>query len=163
RINAQLIDAAAGGHIWADRFDRDSADLFAVQDEVIGKIEEALVGKLTAADLKERAPAATGRALKPLQAGRSSAKLSGRCLFRYGGGVLVVDDDAAMREWLAALFRSVGLHTDLCGSATALLERKPPEVESCVVLDVRLPGVSGLEFQTHLAGLYRGIPIVFMT
>src|SRR5439155_3323856 len=54
RINAQLIDAAAGGHIWADRFDRDLADIFAAQDEVIGKIVEALVGKLTAAGLKER-------------------------------------------------------------------------------------------------------------
>jgi adenylate cyclase len=54
RINAQLIDARAGGHIWADRFDRDLADVFAAQDEVIGKIVEALVGKLTAANLKER-------------------------------------------------------------------------------------------------------------
>ena len=54
RINAQLVDAHAGGHIWADRFDRDLADIFAVQDEVIGKIVEALVGKLTAAGLKER-------------------------------------------------------------------------------------------------------------
>ena len=54
RINAQLIDARAGGHIWADRFDRDLADIFAAQDEVIGKIVEALVGKLTAAGLKER-------------------------------------------------------------------------------------------------------------
>ncbi len=54
RINAQLIDARAGGHIWADRFDRDLADIFAAQDEVIGKIVEALVGKLTAVNLKER-------------------------------------------------------------------------------------------------------------
>jgi TolB-like protein len=54
RINAQLIDAHAGGHIWADRFDRDLADVFAAQDEVIGKIVEALVGKLTAAGLRER-------------------------------------------------------------------------------------------------------------
>src|SRR5262249_23123494 len=54
RINAQLIDASAGGHIWAERFDRDLADIFAVQDEVIGKIVEALVGKLTAAGVRER-------------------------------------------------------------------------------------------------------------
>jgi adenylate cyclase len=54
RINAQLIDARAGGHIWADRFDRDLADIFVAQDEVIGKIVEALVGKLVAAGLKER-------------------------------------------------------------------------------------------------------------
>jgi TolB-like protein/class 3 adenylate cyclase/tetratricopeptide (TPR) repeat protein len=54
RINVQLIDAAAGGHIWADRFDKDLADIFAVQDEVTGKIVEALVGKLTATSLRER-------------------------------------------------------------------------------------------------------------
>ncbi|QKC83480.1 adenylate/guanylate cyclase domain-containing protein [Mesorhizobium sp. NZP2077] len=54
RINAQLIDAPAGGHIWADRFDRDLADIFAAQDEVVGKIVEALAGKLAAANLKER-------------------------------------------------------------------------------------------------------------
>jgi len=60
RINAQLIDAAAGGHIWADRFDRELADIFAMQDEVIAKIVEALVGKLTAASLRERyRPAST--------------------------------------------------------------------------------------------------------
>jgi TolB-like protein len=54
RINAQLIDAVVAGHIWADRFDRDLADIFAAQDEVIGKIVEALVGKLTATRLQER-------------------------------------------------------------------------------------------------------------
>ena len=77
--------------------------------------------------------------------------------------VLVVDDDPSMRESLGALFRSVGLHTELFDSATALLERKPPEVETCVIRDVRLPGVSGLEFQSQLAGPYREIPIIFMT
>src|SRR4030095_15380236 len=55
RINAQLIDAREGaGHLWAERFDRDLADVFAVQDEVIGKLVEALVGKLTVARLRER-------------------------------------------------------------------------------------------------------------
>ncbi len=54
RINAQLIDAPAGGHIWADRFDRELSDIFAAQDEVIAKIVEALIGKLTAGSLKER-------------------------------------------------------------------------------------------------------------
>jgi adenylate cyclase len=54
RINAQLIDAVVAGHVWADRFDRDLADIFAAQDEVIGKIVQALVGKLTATRLQER-------------------------------------------------------------------------------------------------------------
>ena len=54
RINAQLVDPVAGGHIWADRFDRSLADIFAVQDEVIATIVEALIGKLTASGLRER-------------------------------------------------------------------------------------------------------------
>ena len=77
--------------------------------------------------------------------------------------VLVVDDDPSMREALAALFRSVGLDTELFGSTTALLERKPPDVESCLVLDVRLPGVSGLDFHAQVARLFREIPVIFMT
>jgi TolB-like protein/Tfp pilus assembly protein PilF len=57
RINAQLIDAREGGaHLWADRFDRDLADVFAVQDEVVARIAEALVGKLAASKLPERKP-----------------------------------------------------------------------------------------------------------
>ena len=77
--------------------------------------------------------------------------------------VLVVDDDPSMREALAALFRSVGLDSELFGSTTALLQRKPPDVESCLILDVRLPGVSGLDFQTQVARLFREIPIIVMT
>jgi FixJ family two-component response regulator len=77
--------------------------------------------------------------------------------------VLVVDDDLSMREALAALFRSVGLDTELFDSTTALLEREPPDVESCLVLDVRLPGVSGLDFHSQMAKLYRDIPVIFVT
>ena len=57
RINAQLIDAqAGGGHLWADRFDRDLADVFAVQDEVVARIVEALIGKLAVSKLPDRKP-----------------------------------------------------------------------------------------------------------
>jgi TolB-like protein/class 3 adenylate cyclase/Tfp pilus assembly protein PilF len=57
RINAQLIDARdGGGHLWAERFDRDLADVFAVQDEVVARIVEALVGKLAASKLRDRKP-----------------------------------------------------------------------------------------------------------
>lgn len=56
RINAQLIDAREGGHLWAERFDRDLADVFAVQDEVVARIVEALVGKLAASNLPDRKP-----------------------------------------------------------------------------------------------------------
>src|SRR5262245_52377404 len=57
RINAQLIDAReGGGHLWAERFDRDLADVFAVQDEVVARIVGALVGKLAVSKLPERKP-----------------------------------------------------------------------------------------------------------
>jgi TolB-like protein len=54
RITAQLIDSFSGGHLWAERFDRDIADIFAAQDDVTAKIVEALIGQLTAATLPTR-------------------------------------------------------------------------------------------------------------
>jgi FixJ family two-component response regulator len=77
--------------------------------------------------------------------------------------VYVIDDDAAVRTALSGLFRSVGLHVELFASATELLQRKLPETPSCLVLDIRLPGVSGLEFQGHLAKSGIEMPIIFMT
>jgi FixJ family two-component response regulator len=75
----------------------------------------------------------------------------------------VVDDDPSLRAALAALFRSVGLRTEVFDSVPALLAREPPDMESCLILDVRLPGVSGLDFQAQIATLYREIPIIFVT
>jgi FixJ family two-component response regulator len=77
--------------------------------------------------------------------------------------VFVVDDDAALREALGGLFRSVGLQTELFGSTAEFLRSKLPDVPSCLVLDVRLPGVSGLDFQTELAKANIHVPIIFMT
>jgi FixJ family two-component response regulator len=77
--------------------------------------------------------------------------------------VIVVDDDPSIREALQSLFRSVGLQTETFASTSALAERGPVDVESCLVLDVRLPGVSGLDFQTQLAASGREMPVVFMT
>ena len=77
--------------------------------------------------------------------------------------VLVVDDDASMREALGSLFRSVGMKVELFASPAEFLARGPIDTESCLVLDIRLPGVSGLDFQTQLAKLGNNIPIVFMT
>ncbi|HLZ67722.1 MAG TPA: response regulator [Aliidongia sp.] len=77
--------------------------------------------------------------------------------------MLIVDDDPSLREALAALFRSVGLVPEVFASTTALLEREPPDVDSCLVLDVRLPGISGLDFQAQIAKLYRDIPVILMT
>jgi FixJ family two-component response regulator len=77
--------------------------------------------------------------------------------------VFVVDDDESMRRALTNLFESVGLRVEVFGSASELLRSKLPDVASCLVLDVRLPGLSGLDFQLDLAKVDVHIPIVFMT
>jgi FixJ family two-component response regulator len=77
--------------------------------------------------------------------------------------VLIVDDDASVRKSLSNLFRSVGLQVEVFGSAQELLRSKLPDAASCLVLDIRLPGVSGLDFQTELAQADIHIPIIFMT
>jgi response regulator RpfG family c-di-GMP phosphodiesterase len=61
--------------------------------------------------------------------------------------VYVIDDDESMRRGLTNLFESVGLRIEAFGSASELLQRKLPDVPSCLVLDIRLPGMSGLDFQ----------------
>jgi FixJ family two-component response regulator len=77
--------------------------------------------------------------------------------------VFVVEDDASMRRALNNLFQSVGLEVELFGSASEMLKSKLPDVASCLVLDIRLPGLSGLDFQTELAKANIHIPIIFMT
>jgi FixJ family two-component response regulator len=77
--------------------------------------------------------------------------------------VFVVDDDASMRRALINLFQSVGLEVEAFGSAPEMLQSKLRNVASCLVLDIRLPGVSGLDFQTELAKANIHIPIIFMT
>jgi FixJ family two-component response regulator len=77
--------------------------------------------------------------------------------------VFVVEDDASMRRALSNLFQSVGLEVELFGSASEMLKGQLPDVSSCLVLDVRLPGLSGLDFQSELAKANIQIPIIFMT
>ncbi|MGO8840121.1 MAG: response regulator transcription factor [Methyloceanibacter sp.] len=77
--------------------------------------------------------------------------------------VLVIDDDPSLREALSSLFRSVGLRVEVFASAPELLRKKLPEAASCLVLDIRLPKRSGLEFQTELANANIQIPIIFIT
>jgi FixJ family two-component response regulator len=77
--------------------------------------------------------------------------------------VFVVDDDAPMRESLQNLLRSVGLRVEAFASAQEFLHRTRPDVPSCLVLDVRLPGLSGLELQQRLAEGDRAMPIIFIT
>jgi len=77
--------------------------------------------------------------------------------------VFVIDDDADLRDGLSNLLRSVGLQVRAFGSATDFLESKLPDAPSCLVLDVRLPGLSGLDFQSELIKKNIGMPIVFMS
>ena len=77
--------------------------------------------------------------------------------------VYVIDDDDSMRRGLTNLFESVGLRVEVFGSASELLQRKLPDVASCLVLDIRLPGMSGLDFQTQLDKASIRIPVIFMT
>src|SRR5712671_742811 len=77
--------------------------------------------------------------------------------------VLVIDDDPSVRSSLKFLLSTVGLQVESLDSADSFLHKKPPDVPSCLVLDVRMPGLSGLDFQRELAGRNIRIPIVFLT
>jgi FixJ family two-component response regulator len=77
--------------------------------------------------------------------------------------VFVVDDDASVREGLGSLIRSAGLRVETFASAQEFLARPRADVPSCLVLDVRLPGLSGLDLQKRLAEVNIVIPIVFIT
>jgi FixJ family two-component response regulator len=77
--------------------------------------------------------------------------------------VFVVDDDPSMREALADLIASVGLSVEAFKSAPEFLERRRPDAPACLVLDVRLPGLSGLDLQRELLRTEAPIPIIFIT
>jgi len=77
--------------------------------------------------------------------------------------VFVVDDDSSVRSSLKFLISTVGLQVESFDSADTFLRRNPPDVPSCLVLDVRLPGLSGLDFQRELVARNIRIPIVFVT
>ena len=77
--------------------------------------------------------------------------------------VVIVDDDPAVRESLDSLIRSVGLATRLFGAPADVLQGTLPDAPGCIVLDVRLPGISGLDFQDQLGRHGIDLPIVFMT
>jgi FixJ family two-component response regulator len=77
--------------------------------------------------------------------------------------VFVVDDDASMREALSRLFRSVSMRAEIFASAQEFLMFNRPDAPACLVLDVRMPGLSGLDLQRELAAADLSIPIVFIT
>jgi FixJ family two-component response regulator len=77
--------------------------------------------------------------------------------------VFIVEDDELIRRALSNLFQSMGLEVQMFGSAAEMLQGELPDVASCLVLDIRLPGLSGLDFQSELARANINIPIIFMT
>jgi RNA polymerase sigma factor (sigma-70 family) len=77
--------------------------------------------------------------------------------------VFVVDDDVNVREGLKALLESVGLQAEVFASARDFLQRQASDTVSCLVLDVRMPGMSGLDFQAELANAHADVPIIFIT
>jgi FixJ family two-component response regulator len=77
--------------------------------------------------------------------------------------VFVIDDDVSVRDSVEDLLESVGLDVRVFASAQEFLAAERPEVPSCIVLDVRLPGASGLEFQRHLIERGFQLPIVFIS
>ena len=77
--------------------------------------------------------------------------------------VFVVDDDASVRSSLKFLLSTVGLQVESFGSANTFFHRKPPDAPSCLVLDVRLPGLSGIDIQRELAARNIRIPTIFLT
>ena len=77
--------------------------------------------------------------------------------------VIVIDDDLSIREALGSLLRTVGLQVKLLGSASEFLKSGRPDGPTCLVLDVRLPGQSGLDFQRELAAANMQLPTIFIT
>jgi len=77
--------------------------------------------------------------------------------------VFVIDDDISVREGLTDLLRSIGLGVEAFDSTQAFLDRKRPDVPGCIVLDLRLPGRSGLEFQQTLNKLDIHLPVIFIS
>src|SRR5438105_13591628 len=77
--------------------------------------------------------------------------------------VFVVDDDPSVSRAIKRLTESVGLRVELFGSAGEFLRSKWPDAPSCLVLDIRLPGISGIDFQPELADANINVPIIFIT
>jgi len=77
--------------------------------------------------------------------------------------VFIVDDDSSVRKALTNLLRSVGLKVETFGTAQEFLSSKHPDAPGCLVLDVRLPGLSGLDLQRQLAGAGVRMPVIFIT
>jgi FixJ family two-component response regulator len=77
--------------------------------------------------------------------------------------VFVIDDEAMIREGIQSLIRSIGLRVETFASAAEFMLAKPPNAPSCLILDVRMPGLSGLDLQRKLTDAHIHVPIIFLT
>ena len=112
--------------------------------------------------MNEKRPACPGRVPRGLEV--ESGMMNDReAITEADAMVFVVDDDVSMRESLANLVRSVGLRVAVFASAEEFLRSKRPDVPGCLVLDVRLPGLSGLDLQRRTSEAGLEIPIIFIT
>ena len=87
----------------------------------------------------------------------------GRAMRDANPSVLIIDDDPEFRDSVARVLRSVGLHTQQFSSVSYFFNAPPPDGPTCLVLDIRMPGRSGLELQRDLAAANRQLPIIFIT
>jgi FixJ family two-component response regulator len=95
--------------------------------------------------------------------GNANAHVSEEHVVEQPPTVMVIDDDPGVRDSLGKLLRSAGFRVSLLGSVSEFLAADRPEGPTCLVLDVRLPGQSGLELQRELASARRQLPIIFIT
>jgi FixJ family two-component response regulator len=115
-------------------------------------------------------PLARGSYMEPVNGGLQSMSVdtnrppkSQRSGSHDSSLVFIVDDDQGMRDALGSLLQSVGHRVEVFSAASDLLQSKLPDIVSCVVLDVRLPGLSGLDLQTELSEAGIRIPVIFIT
>src|ERR1700674_5613329 len=99
----------------------------------------------------------------PWRNGKPNAHVNEEHVVEQPPTVMVIDDDPGVRDSLGKLLRSAGFRVSLLGSVSEFLAADRPEGPACLVLDVRLPGQSGLELQRELGGAERQLPIVFIT
>jgi FixJ family two-component response regulator len=100
-------------------------------------------------------------AADPVRGGKQEADL--KEVVEEQSAVYVIDDDPSMRESLKSLFGSVGLRVETFGAAPEFFGKKMPDAAVCLVVDVRLPGLSGLDFQAELSKANIDVPIIFIT
>jgi FixJ family two-component response regulator len=89
--------------------------------------------------------------------------LAGKTMKEQPSTIIVIDDDSEVRDSLGSLLRSMGFQVKLLGSVSDFLALDQPEEPTCLVLDIRLPGQSGLDFQRELSSARRQLPIIFIT